>query len=254
MAIRIIAALLSFALFWLFALPIPMGIINAGNVAGMLVSAVLTLIFVFHGRFTSLVSSIWEKPVGKVFIILISLLMAGGIVLASVLSVSMAREMNDPPQNEDTTLVVLGCKVKDGRPSLMLSRRLNAAYKYMSGHETVCAVVSGGQGSDEVMSEAECMKIYLTEKGIDPQRIFMEDKSTTTKENLEFSKKLIAENGLPQKVTLVTDGFHQLRAEMLAEKTGISSPYNISGYTSWYIVPTYWVREWFGIVFYKLFG
>ncbi|MGB4091299.1 MAG: YdcF family protein, partial [Ruminococcus flavefaciens] len=63
-----------------------------------------------------------------------------------------------------------------------------------------------------------------------------------------------AENGLPQKVTLVTDGFHQLRAEMLAEKTGISSPYNISGYTSWYIVPTYWVREWFGIVFYKLFG
>ena len=136
----------------------------------------------------------------------------------------------------------------------MLSRRLDAAYKYMSEHETVCAVVSGGQGSDEAMSEAECMRSYLTDKGIAPERIFMEDKSTTTKENLEFSKKLIAENGLPQKVTLVTDGFHQLRAEMLAAKAGIASPYNISGYTSWYVIPTYWVREWFGIVYYKLFG
>ena len=81
----------------------------------------------------------------------------------------------------------------------------------------------------------------------------MEDKSVNTEENLRFSKKIIADNGLPETVTLITDGFHQLRAEMIAEKQGISA-YNISGYTSWYIVPTYWVREWFGVVHYKLFG
>ena len=254
MAVRIIAVLLSLILFWLFALPVSMGIINAGNAAGMLVTAVLAFVFIFWGRFSSFISSLWEKSAGKVLISVMSLFIAAGLVLAVVLSVCMAREIHDPPKNDDTTLVVLGCKVKNGRASLMLSRRLDAAYKYLSEHETVCAVVSGGQGNDEVISEAECMKDYLTEKGIAPERIFMEDKSTTTKENLAFSKKLIAEKGLPQKVTLVTDGFHQLRAEMLAEKEGIDSPYNISGYTAFNVTPTYWVREWFGIVYYKLFG
>ncbi|MBP3266831.1 MAG: YdcF family protein, partial [Ruminococcus sp.] len=240
MAVRIIAVLLSLMVFWLFVIPVPMGIINAGNITGMLVSAILMFVFIFWGRFSSFVSSLWEKPAGKIFVSVTSLFIAAGIVLAVVMSVCMAREMNDPPKNDNTTIVVLGCKVKNGRPSLMLARRLDAAYKYLSEHETVCAVVSGGQGSDEAISEAECMKIYLTEKGIAPERIFMEDKSTTTKENLAFSKKLIAENGLPQKVTLVTDGFHQLRAEMLAEKEGIDSPYNISGYTAFNVTPTYW--------------
>ena len=254
MAVRIIAVLLSMMVFWLFVIPVPMGIINAGNITGMLVSVILMFVFIFWGRFSRFVSSLWEKPAGKIFVSVTSLFIAAGIVLAVVMSVCMAREMNDPPKNDNTTIVVLGCKVKNGRPSLMLARRLDAAYKYLSEHETVCAVVSGGQGSDEAISEAECMKIYLTENGIAPERIFMEDKSTTTKENLAFSKKLIAENGLPQKVTLVTDGFHQLRAEMLAEKEGIDSPYNISGYTAFNVTPTYWVREWFGIVYYKLFG
>ena len=254
MIIRIISVLLPLLMFCIFAAPVPMGIINAGNAAGMLVSAGMIFVSVFRERFSRFISSSWEKPGGKVLIVMFSLFLTAGIVIAAFLSVCMAREINDPPENDDTTLVVLGCKVKDGRASLMLSRRLDAAYKYMSEHETVCAVVSGGQGSDEAMSEAECMRSYLTDKGIATERIFMEDKSTTTKENLEFSKKLIAENGLPQKVTLVTDGFHQLRAEMLAVKAGIASPYNISGYTSWYVIPTYWVREWFGIVYYKLFG
>ena len=81
----------------------------------------------------------------------------------------------------------------------------------------------------------------------------MEDSSVNTEENLRFSKQIIEDNGLPEKVTLVTDSFHQLRAEMLAEQQGIET-YNISGKTSWYLMPTYWVREWFGVAYYKLFG
>ena len=181
MAVRIIAVLLSLMVFWLFVIPVPMGIINAGNITGMLVSVILMFVFIFWGRFSRFVSALWEKPAGKIFVSVTSLFIAAGIVLAVVMSVCMAREMNDPPKNDNTTIVVLGCKVKNGRPSLMLARRLDAAYKYLSEHETVCAVVSGGQGSDEAISEAECMKIYLTEKGIAPERIFMEDKSTTTK-------------------------------------------------------------------------
>ena len=133
-----------------------------------------------------------------------------------------------------------------------MKRRLDCAYEYLSEHENVSVIVSGGQGSDEIISEAQCMKEYLTESGISPERIFMEDKSTNTEENLKFSQEIITGAGLPEKITLVTDSFHQCRAEMLAENIGIK-PYNISGYTSWYIVPTYWVREWFGIAYYFIF-
>ena len=96
------------------------------------------------------------------------------------------------------------------------------------------------------------MKDWLVEKGISPDRIYMEDKSVNTEENLSFSKKIIDENGLPQRITIVTDGFHQLRADILAERIGIESR-NISAKTKWYLLPTYWVREWFGVLYYMLF-
>jgi len=253
MEIKLVPLVLSLFLFLLFFSPVPMGILNIGNGFGMAVSAISSLIFLFYGRFSLLISRISQKTAGKVFLSAVGVILCVCTVLAVVMSVLMVKAMNDPPPNENTTLVVLGCKVKDGRPSLMLKRRLDASYEYLSEHESVKAVVSGGQGSDEIISEAQCMRDYLVSRGISPERIFMEDKSVNTAENLGFSQSIILKYSLPQKVTLVTDGFHQMRAEMLAKKQGID-PYNISGYTSWYIVPTYWVREWFGIVFYFCFG
>lgn len=250
---KVIPAVICFGLFLLFAAPVLTGIFNLGNGAGMAVSALLTAIFLLWGRFTAFLGKAWSGALGRTVILTISVITAASVVLAVVISVFMLRAADDPPKDENTTVVVLGCKVKDGRPSLMLGRRLEAAYKYLSEHDSVCAVVSGGQGKDEAVSEAKCMRDWLVGRGIAPERIFMEDKSVNTEENLRFSKKIIADNGLPETVTLITDGFHQLRAEMIAEKQGISA-YNISGYTSWYIVPTYWVREWFGVVHYMLFG
>ena len=250
---KLIPAAICMGLFLLFAVPVTKGIINLGNGAGMTVSVLLTVIFLFWGRSAAFLGKAWSRPLGRIALSIIGALTAASMVLAVVISVFMLREANDPPKDENTTVVVLGCKVKDGRPSLMLGRRLEAAYSYLSEHESVCAVVSGGQGKDEAISEAQCMRDWLVGRGIAPERIFMEDKSVNTEENLRFSKRIIAENGLPETVTLVTDGFHQLRAEMIAEKQGISA-YNISGETSWYLLPTYWVREWFGVVHYKLFG
>lgn len=253
MEAKFIPAALCFGLFMLFAIPVLKGIVNLGNGAGMAVTAVLTAAFLLWGRFTAFLGKSWARPVGRIVISLVGIITAVSLVLAVVISVFMLREANDPPKDENTTVVVLGCKVKDGRPSLMLGRRLEAAYTYLSEHEGVCAVVSGGQGKDESISEAQCMRDWLVERGIAPERIFMEDKSVNTEENLRFSQKIIAEKGLPETVTLITDGFHQLRAEMIAENLDISA-YNISGKTPWYLLPTYWVREWFGVVHYKLFG
>ncbi len=253
MDVKIIPLLMSLVLLVIFISPIPMGIFNIGNAVGILFSGTMSFIFLFWKPFTDFIKKLWSNPAGKIFLSITSVILAACVILAAVISVFMIKAANDPPPDENHTIVVLGCKVKDGRPSLMLKRRLDAAYEYLSEHENVKAVVSGGQGSDEVMSEAQCMRDYLVGKGIAPERIFMEDKSTSTEENLKFSGQIITSEGLPEKITLVTDAFHQCRAEMLAKNIGID-PYNISGYTSWYIVPVYWVREWFGIAYYAVLG
>ena len=252
MDVKIIPLIISLGLLFVFIAPVPMGIFNIGNAVGIIISGIMTGIFIFWKPFTEFIKKIWNTPAGKIFVSTITLILSICVILAVVISIFMVKSANDPPPNENTTLVVLGCKVKDGRPSLMLKRRLDCAFEYLSEHESVNVIVSGGQGSDEIISEAQCMKEYLTEKGISPERIFMEDKSTNTKENLKFSQEIISREGLPEKITLVTDAFHQCRAEMLAENIGID-PYNISGYTSWYIVPVYWIREWFGIAYYFIF-
>ena len=67
----------------------------------------------------------------------------------------------------DSTVVVLGCQVKGEAPSLTLTERLDAAYDYLCSHPDAACILSGGQGDDEKISEAECMYRYLTKKGFD---------------------------------------------------------------------------------------
>ncbi len=246
---RAVPALISFIMMILFLLPMGTGIINLGNCAGAVITAALTALFVYWDKFTGIVSRMWESRAGRVLIFVTASFAALCVILAAVISGFMFREMTDRPKNTDTTVVVLGCKVKNGAPSLMLGRRLNAAYEYLTEEPDVKVIVSGGKGDDEIISEAQCMRDYLVDRGIAPERIYMEDKSTDTDENLRFSQDIIRREGLPEHITIVTDGFHQLRSDMKAEKLGMRA-YNISAHTPWWLVPTYWVREWFGIIYY----
>ncbi len=252
MAARCISAAAFFGLFMLFLLPVSRNIINIGNGIGMAVSALIVLVLLFWNKFSTFVGHCWEKPFGKLLLSVLGIITVVCVIVDVLISVFMIRAANDRPKDENTTVVVLGCQVRDGAPSLMLSRRLKAAYDYLSEHESVNVIVSGGKGEDESISEAQCMMEWLVGNGISPERIFMEDKSVNTEENLSFSKKIIEENGLPADITIVTDGFHQLRADILAEKIGMES-HNISARTAWYLLPTYWIREWFGILYYTFF-
>ncbi len=248
--VRFIFIGVSLGLLIIFLLPIRVKIFNMGNLAGILVSGFLAAVLIFPNFFVSVLKSVLNMEGGRVFVALVAIFTVLSVVYAMRVSVLMVRTMDDAPRGRETTLVVLGCKVKDGSPSLMLKKRLDTAFDYLQSHKSTKVVVSGGQGSDEIISEAECMKNYLISRGLSPDRIFMEDKSVSTKQNLEFSKEVIFENSLAEHITIVTDGFHQLRAEMIANHFGMSA-YNISAPTSWWLVPTYWVREWFGVFHYK---
>ena len=248
---RVIPALISFIMLIIFLLPLSSGIINLGNCAGALISGVLIAVFLFYGKFSLFISHLWETSLGRIILCTSGFIIFAVVCSALVMSCFMLREIHDVPHDADTTVIVLGCKVKNGAPSLMLKRRLDAACIYLKENPDVFVVVSGGQGNDECVSEARCMCEYLVSQGIDINRIFEENQSTTTDENLRFSYNLIVSKGLPEHITIVTDGFHQLRSDMKARKLGLEA-YNISAHTPWWLVPTYWVREWFGIAFYTI--
>ena len=135
----------------------------------------------------------------------------------------------------------------------MLMERLEAAYDYLTEHEDSACVLSGGQGPGESISEAECMYRYLVAKGIDPARLYREDRSTDTKENLMFSKQVIEENGLYPVIAITTSEFHEYRAGQIAKS--LDMEYGaVSGRTAIWLFPTYYVRELYAILAEWLFG
>lgn len=133
-------------------------------------------------------------------------------------------EEGDEPKADGTNTyaIILGAKVKEnGVPSLALQYRLDVAIEYLKQYPHVQVIVSGGQGKDEPMSEAAFMYTYLVEAGIEESRILQEDTSTSTYENLQYSKKLLPEDETA--VTIISSDFHLARAQLLAKSIGLKT-------------------------------
>ena len=232
-----------------FIVPLFHGIFNVGNGAGIALCLILVLLTIYFGKFSAFLSRLWDKPLGKALMLFVGLVLAGSVLLCMMFSFFMASAQSRAPDNEVKAMIVLGCKVNGSKPSRMLTRRLESAGEYLDQHPDVLCVVSGGQGDDENVSEAQAMKTYLMEKGIQPDRIIMENKSTNTEENMKFSSEILDEHDI-NKVAIVTDGFHQYRAKLIAEKYHLDT-YAVNAGTDYltkWLIPTYWVREWFAIV------
>ena len=124
----------------------------------------------------------------------------------------------------------------------MLDDRIDAAYRYLAEHPESRCVASGGQNDNEPISEASCIRNTLVARGIHPDRIYLEDRSRSTEENLTFSAELIRKEGLPARVAIASDNFHQLRAAVWARRGGLD-PWSIGCVTWWPLSPGYWARE-----------
>ncbi len=245
--LRLIAVILLVMAVVHFMIPMGAGIVNIGNIAGVTVPVLLIFLIVFFELFKKMASRMWERTSGRIFLVSAGAVTVVCAVGAVALSIAMLKAMNDKPDGKPVTLIVLGCQINGESPSLMLRSRLDTAYDYLVENEDIKVIVSGGQGSDEVTSEADVMQKYLIKRGISENRIYIEDKSTSTEENLEFSKDIIEKEGLCRDIAIVTDGFHQLRADIFAKRQGLSA-YNLPSETEEWLLPTYWIREWFGII------
>ena len=176
---------------------------------------------------------------------------AFGIVSGMMLKASLTAVPKDCP---NYTVVVLGCKAHGDQPSWMLNDRLEKAYSILSEHPNLKCVVTGGMGDDEQFTEAYVMRKYLVEKGISPDRIYTEELSGSTEENLLYTKSLIRLNGLSENIVIVTDRFHELRARIWAEKAGFKKIYSGCCETRIYLLTGYWFREMFGLARLYVFG
>lgn len=153
-------------------------------------------------------------------------------------------------------VVVLGCGVNGTEPSLSLQNRIDAAYAYLTAHPGAVCIVSGGQGDGEDITEAACMKRELTRMGISPDRIWEEDRSTSTMENLEFSLAVIEANtgSRPASIGIISAEYHLYRAGLMAKSLGVS-PVGIPAKTTWFTLwANYQMREIVAVWAYLIFG
>lgn len=154
---------------------------------------------------------------------------------------------NDPEQAD--YVIILGSGIRGTELSLTLKQRLDASLDYIRNHPQTPVIVSGGQGPGESIPEALAMKNYLVEQGITPAQVIMEDKSTSTQENMAFSKKIIDEAGLEHpEIMIVTSDYHMFRSKYLAAKNGYAAEYGISAPSPGYLKPINMIREYFAVV------
>lgn len=245
---------ISGVLFLLFSLdflvPMFVGIVNIGTLAGFAACVLIGIMLFGHNVVERLFTAISAKKAGITVLIAAAALVNIALVYVLTLSGLMISAMNNKPQNP-SAVIVLGCKVRGETPSLMLSRRIKAAEEFLRENPDVICVVSGGQGSDEIISEAEVMKKRLVSYGIDESRILTENKSTSTYENFVFSKALLAEKGVDGEIAVVSDGFHLFRASLIGEKVGVDMT-SVPAKTPIYLLAPYWVREWAGLSAYAV--
>ena len=156
---------------------------------------------------------------------LFTFLLCIGLLVVSVTEVLIIRASLGDKNETCEYMVVLGAKVRQDGPSVSLMDRIKAAADYMEAHPEVIAIVSGGQGPDEPMTEARCMYENLVKLGVDPSRIWLEDKATSTWENLRFTLDLIEEKTgqRPAKIGLLSSEYHLFRAKMFAKECGVEA-------------------------------
>ena len=213
---------------------VTMSVVNIGNIGGAALGAALILLGIYWKHLPEK----WRHIILAAGAVLVLL-----VVIETIFMVTAAHR--EPA--EDATVIVLGCKVKPYGPSLSLQERIDAAYEYMTAHPDAVCIASGGQGRDEPMSEGECIRQQLIKKGIADERIYVEDRSTSTIENIRYSHEIVLEHGLSENIAIVTNNYHIYRAMQTAKSCGLEAG-AVPAETLWILLPTYYVRELGGIL------
>lgn len=192
----------------------------------------------------------YEVP-GKLQVCILSVCGIGllGFLVIEGIIVGYGRSKPDPGADY---AVVLGARVIGKKPSYNLEKRLEKAYNYLQESPDTKAVLSGGKGPGEDISEAQAMYEYLTGRGISGDRLILEDRSVNTDQNLGYS--IAKMTGSKEKVVIISNRFHLYRALSIARKKGLSHVQGLGSEVKWYTAPNMYVREAFAVMKYTICG
>lgn len=208
---------------------------NIGLVPVFCLGAMLTAYGVFFDKLKG-------KKIIHIFVCLVLSVLA---VFGSFISIY---GNSDNADYTEETVIVLGCGIRGERVSVGLAKRLDKAAEYHFKNPDAIIIVSGGQGPQEDIPEALAMKRYLIEKGVDESKIIMEDKSTSTITNFEYSHQIMKEMELSDSsVVFVTNAYHVYRAASYAKAEGLEVKH-LGTDIIWYTVPMNYMREMLAIL------
>mgnify|MGYP002560518738 FL=1 len=181
-----------------------------------------------------------------------------GFSLFTVLETMVVRgSFADESDAPVSAVIVLGAGVNGETPSLTLRTRIDAAAAYLEEHPDVPVVLSGGQGPGEAITEAECMRRALVRRGADESRLYPEERSTSTQENLRYSRAILEELGVDpaRRVAIVTSDFHLCRARLMWGGDTAAVPAHLpSALYFQCLTVNYFIREAFGLAAYFVYG
>ena len=152
----------------------------------------------------------------KIVLRITAALLALLLLVIAVPAVPIIGSMDGRGEPGGELLIVLGTTVNGTEPSPMLKQRLDAALEYLNSYPEASCIVTGGKGDADNLSEAQCMYNYLTAAGIDGSRIIMEDRATSTVENLRNVRAMLDTN----EVDILSSDFHLYRSGLIAKDAG----------------------------------
>ena len=245
-ALLICAALSGLAFFLKFCIP--------GYSFSALVCIILIAIILFY-TFMPLIGlkfPIFAKITTKAFTVVLIL---GLLVVGTTEALIIHKSFGDPKESVEY-VVVLGAKVNRDGPSVSLWDRICAAYEYADEHPDTVLILSGGQGTDEPITEAECMFRELFWMGIDPDRLWAEHFATSTWENLHFSLDLIEEKTgqRPTKIGVLSSEYHLFRASLFAKACDVEFVGIPARTSRWGQRINHFMREVAGVWHYLILG
>jgi uncharacterized SAM-binding protein YcdF (DUF218 family) len=190
----------------------------------------------------------WPKLIKYTLIILFAFFILSFIIVQA----RIIYNMRGTPESGADYIIVLGCQVKGEYASVPLLGRGYTAIRYLNKNPETKVVLSGGKGSGENISEAEALRRLMHENKIDKERIFLEDQSKNTRENLYLSNELY--NLADAHIVLVTSDYHMFRALLVAKKAGYTNISALPSRSRRVALPSFLLREYVTIMYYTFTG
>lgn len=219
-------------------------IVHEGRRAANFLSLLFSLLLCVYLIVWPLAGGLAKNSAGTLIYGYVSFLAAYALALLAVYTLSAVLNLMHLKKRRDADyIVVLGAGIRGMRVTPLLAKRIEKGIALLAENPDARLILSGGQGPGEEIPESRAMAAYAVDRGVDEERMILEQRSTSTRENLQYSRELMDKK--EPKIVIVTTAYHVFRALLLARQLGIPCVGFGSG-TKWYFSLNAFLREFAG--------